>query len=203
MATFEVLLAYGALGFGFGAGSSILPGPCGLAVLDAALRRGLPRALATSAGSALGDVTYASLGILGIGRLLAQHPDAIALLQALGGVALVAFGLASVSRRPPARATAGTLGGFVVGYLTLLANPGAFVTWVLVVGGQLLAAPIAAQWCTVIGIGAGTFCWYSATAFLAIRGSRLLASPHVPTFCGTLLVSFGVASLARVIARVV
>ena len=49
------MLAYLMLGLVLGAGSSVLPGPCGLAVMNAASRRSLTRALATGGGAGFGD----------------------------------------------------------------------------------------------------------------------------------------------------
>lgn len=191
------LVGHLALGIALGAGTSVLPGPCGVAVLDAANRRGLPRAIATSAGAALGDFTYATLGVLGVGRWLARYPEVPPVLRTLSAIALVAFGLAYLRRRPTREVAGTTFGGFAVGFLTLLANPGALVTWVVVVGGLLAGAPIEAQWCAVIGIALGTFTWFSLVAHLAVRGRHLLASPRLPAICGGLLIACGIVSLVR------
>jgi threonine/homoserine/homoserine lactone efflux protein len=193
------MLAYFAIGILLGAGSSVLPGPCGLAVINAGCRQGLERAVATAFGAALGDATYAALGIVGIGRVLARYPAVPSVMLAISGAALVAFGLFQLRPRRVRAVRDGALGGAVVGLGTLLANPGALVTWVVVVGAQLADGGVGEQWCAVAGIGTGSFLWFTGVAHLSVRGKHLLASPRVSNVIGCLLVMYGLVSIARVV----
>lgn len=86
------MLAYLLPGLALGAGSSLIPSPCGLAVINAAMRRDLARALAIGFGAALGDFVLATLGIHGLGPLLARHPSVPPVLHAFGGVGLIGDG---------------------------------------------------------------------------------------------------------------
>ena len=55
------VLALLALGLALGIGSSVVPGPCGIAVLASA-QHSRARAVATAFGASLGDAVYAGLG---------------------------------------------------------------------------------------------------------------------------------------------
>jgi threonine/homoserine/homoserine lactone efflux protein len=187
-----------ALGVALGAGSSVVPGPCGLAVLEAARRHGLARAVATALGAALGDATYATLGIVGIGGVLVRHPAIPSVLLAISGAFLIGFGVLSLRGRISHRANrASSLGGVGVGLGCLLGNPGALVTWTVIVGAQLAREPPLEQASAIVGIATGTFAWFSGLARLSVRGdddargtlSRLTA------VASALLIVFGVVSL--------
>jgi threonine/homoserine/homoserine lactone efflux protein len=192
------MLAYLLLGLALGAGSSVLPGPCGLAVMTAACRRSLGRAIAIGAGAALGDLTYAALGIVGLGPVLARHPAIPPVLQAISGVALIAYGLMNLRGRPAATRRP-AVGGLLTGVGLLLANPGAFVTWVVVVGTALAGASPVEGWCAVVGICAGSCAWFSGVAWLTHRGHQRRGDGvlRVITVVSVLLVAGGALSLAR------
>lgn len=199
------MLASFALGVLLGAGSSVVPGPCGLAVMDAARHRGRRRAVATAAGAALGDGLYATLGVVGGGRLLARHPAIPSVLLAISGALLIGLGTMHLRRNlcatPPAPAAArdAVIGGVGVGLATLLANPGALITWVVIVGAELHGASPEAQWSAVVGVAAGSFAWFTGVAHLAARGTQtaLPTLQRITTLASGMLVAYGVVSLAR------
>lgn len=204
------MLLYLVLGLALGAGSSVLPGPCGLAVMNAATRQTLARAVAIGGGAALGDAAYASLGILGIGPHLERSPLVPVVLQAVSGVVLITYGLRHLVGRASGRAGAaprasiararGTIaGGLLTGLVTLLSNPGALVTWVIVVGSALRHATPVQAWCAVIGIGTGSFVWFTLMAVLTRRGSATHGAlvARVTAVVSSLLVAGGVLALVR------
>jgi threonine/homoserine/homoserine lactone efflux protein len=159
------------LGFAGGCISSLPPGPCGLAVIRAALRE-RRHALATAAGAATGDAIYASLALGGIGALLAEHPSIGPALRAIGGVALVVYGVASLRGTARDEPAGPSRRGFSTGLGLLLANPGVLLTWVGFVGAFLAnAAPLDA-WCGVVGIGCGSFAGFAVVSRIAHRGGR-------------------------------
>jgi L-lysine exporter family protein LysE/ArgO len=199
------MLGYFLLGVALGAGSSVLPGPCNLAVLEAALRHGLRRAIATGVGAALGDFIYAALGIVGIGALIARHPAVPPVLLAVSGAMMIGYGLATLRRArhratalPESRARPEAMGaGLGVGLATLLCNPGALITWVVIVGSQLAGAGPIEAWSAVVGIGTGSCAWFTGVAHLAAHGQRLLPLQRVTHVVSCLLVAYGVVSIAR------
>lgn len=200
------MLVYLVLGVALGAGSSVLPGPCGLAVINAATRQTLARAVAIGVGAALGDATYASLGLLGVGPHLERYPLVPAALQAVSGMVLIGYGLHHLLRRAGAtprpviaRDRSSVSGGVLTGLVTLLCNPGALVTWVVVVGSALRNATPAQAWCAIIGIGSGSFLWFTLMATLTYRGSAAHGAlvARVTAVVSSLLVAGGVLSLVR------
>lgn len=203
------MLAFILLGLALGAGSSVIPGPCNLAVMNAAVRYTLGRAIATAFGAALGDATLAGLGILGLGPVLARHPAVPPVLHAVSAVALIAYGLANLRPRPPQAPSRDltsprgrALRGIGVGLATLAgANPAAVVTWLVVVGSLLPGASTVHGVCTVVGIGAGSFAWFALIACVTRRYTR--ARCHrlgsIATVVSSMLVLYGVVSLGRIL----
>jgi threonine/homoserine/homoserine lactone efflux protein len=192
------------LGLALGAGSSLLPGPCYLVVL-AAGRRGWPRALGTGVGAATGDATCATLGVVGLGLLLARHPWAPAALRGCGGVALIGFGLRHL-RRPDRAPVAGraavpgasrreALHGFARGLATVLLNPGALITWVVLIGGLRGGAPGADAAALIAGVGLGSLASYAVVARIGVAGGR---AADLGAIVSRLLVVVGALTLARV-----
>jgi threonine/homoserine/homoserine lactone efflux protein len=202
-----IVLAYLLIGLSLGAGSSVLPGSCGLAVMNAASREGLRRAIATGVGAAVGDVFYATLGILGVGPFLASHPALPPILQAASGAMLVGYGVHHLRARGapangttgPAREDVGIARCFVVGLATLLGNAGAMLTWIVIVGSVLPRTPALEAWMTVAGIGAGSASWFSMMAVLTHRGRARFAVlvARLATAVSCLLVASGVVALVR------
>jgi threonine/homoserine/homoserine lactone efflux protein len=196
------MLAYWLLGFALGAGSSVIPGPCGLTVMHTATRTGLRRAVATAIGAGLGDLAYATLGVFGVGHMLARDRGLVSLMLALSGIVLITYGVMCLRWRPSRlRRTPHLLGGLAIGFATLLSNPGSLVTWSAVVGTELSDAPWGHKLCAVVGIGVGSMMWFSLVAYVSARGTSYLGkSLHriVPVF-GGLICAYGVASLARAV----
>ncbi len=191
-----------ALGVALGVASSVVPGPCGLAVLAAARDHGLARAVATAFGAALGDALYATLGIVGIGSVLARHPAIPSVLLAISGAFLIGFGVMSLRGRSTAGAArASSLGGVGVGLGCLLGNPGALVTWTVIVGAQLAGASPLEQASAIAGIATGTFAWFTGLARLSARGDHgaLGNLPRLTAVASALLIAFGVVSLTRAV----
>ena len=182
------------LGLVLGAASSVPPGPCNLAVVDA-LARSRRRAVATGLGAALGDAIYAALGVIGLGRIITAERWIPPTLQLLGGVAIVAAG---VSRLRPGRAAASPgRGGFARGLALDLGNPATFVTWVLLVGAFLSGASAGGAALAVAGIGLGSFGWYLALAHTRLSPHRLIAPLGALAVCG------GGLTIVRAVAALV
>ncbi len=206
------MLAYLVLGLVVGAGSSVIPGPCGLAVIRAATQRGLRRALGVALGAAGGDLTYASLGVLGVGPLLARHPALPPVLQAVSGMVLVGYGLRHLRGRAPTGSVDATdrqgddrgghrgevIRGLALGGATLLANPGAMLTWLVVLGSLLTGASTVEGLATAAGIGCGSCAWFVLMALVSHRGrNRGPLVARITALVSSVLVTAGVLSLAR------
>ena len=168
-----------ALGLLSGAVSSLLPGPCNIAVVATAWRHGTARATATGAGVACGDALYAVLGVLGIASAIARAPMLPLILRVISGLGALGYVLVLVRARPaPARtrrdASARLTSGFGTGLVLVAANPAALLTWTLVAGWLVAGTPVAVA-SGVVGIGAGSFAGYAGVARIAAAAARRAA----------------------------
>jgi threonine/homoserine/homoserine lactone efflux protein len=178
------------VGLLLGIGSSLLPGPCGLAVLAAARQHGRARAVATAFGAATGDALYASLGVFGVGALVQQNAELPPLLHAMSGAVMIGLGYHVLRARPRGAPTAGgARRGFATGLGLLLGNPAAMLTWTVLVGAAGPAS-VPERVALVVGIACGTASWFGLLALaLPVTGARLR---HVTRLASTLLIGYGV-----------
>src|SRR5688572_17106771 len=135
------------IGVAAGALTGVPIGPVNVAVIDAAYRHTMRRAIAVGLGGSLADGLYAALGVLGVSPLLSSYPSVPPILYAISGVVLLIYGFLTARSQPVAPATdAGGSQqviadprkefkeGFSVGLLLIILNPAAIVTWVVIMG---------------------------------------------------------------------
>jgi len=199
-------ILYLIIGLAVGAASCMLPGPCGLAVVGAAYRCRLRRAVGIAVGAGLGDAAYAALGVAGLGPLLNRNPALLPLSQAVSGVALGTYGLLTVrGRAAPAASAAlpepsrGHLRrGLGVGLALVATNPASAFTWVLVAGSLLAGVTPAAAWAATAGIGLGSVGGYLAIAVLTRRGRDTFGAGihRLTRIAGGLVAATGLLMLA-------
>ncbi len=206
-------VGYFGIGVGIGVATCIPIGIANVMVIDAVCRHGTRRALGTSIGGALADGIYSSLGIFGVGPLLARHPAVPVILRAITGGVLITYGavLARARRAPIDRTSdphlaAGTrrlVRGIGVGLGATLLNPSAVVTWVVIVGSHATGVSTDEGTAWVLGIVAGTFAWFLVVMQLARRGQRWLRGDAVwmTRGLGVLVIASGVVTLARIVLR--
>lgn len=122
------------------------------------------------------DGLLISLGTVGIGALVSQHPGLVRVVTWVGAAYLVGFGLFSLRRaaRPAAlSASAPASRGSVV--LTTLAltflNPHVYLETVLMLGS--IANGFDQRWAFAVGAMVGSVLWFTGLGF----GGRLLAGP--------------------------
>ncbi len=178
------IVGYFGIGIGIGVATCIPIGIANVMVIDAAHRHGAVRAIGTGIGGAIADGLYVSLGIFGIGPLLATHPSVPAVLRAITGCVLVIYGVALVRARPVLDVERGgeivqplrgqLRRGVAVGLATTLLNPSAIVTWVLIVGARAIGVSRGEGAAWIAGIVVGTFTWFLVVTWLALRSRRLL-----------------------------
>jgi threonine/homoserine/homoserine lactone efflux protein len=199
-----VVLGLFLFGLALGIGSSVVPGPCGLAVLAAAQTHGRARAVATAIGAALGDAVYVTLGVAGAGRVFAAHPSIVPIIQAISGVMVIAYAAYMITRARVETGTAkpvrgGAWRGTFVGLGLSLANPAVLVTWVILVGGVLGPEPTAGQVAAIFGISLGTAMWFSGVGLLAQRGliARQALLGQITRVVCVLLIVYGGTLLGR------
>src|SRR3954447_5520090 len=89
-----------AIGFAAGALTGIPIGPVNVAVIDAAYRFTLRRAIAVGIGGAVADGLYSALGVLGVTPVLNKYPSVPPVLYAISGVVLLIYGFLTARSQP-------------------------------------------------------------------------------------------------------
>ena len=170
-----------------GAGTGIPIGPVNVAVIDAAYRHTLRRAIAVGVGGACADFLYSALGILGVTPMLRMYAVVSPILYAVSGVVLLVYGLLTARSQPVIPAHQEVLPpavqedelalGFKTGLLLILLNPAAVVTWV-VFTQQItdhLSSPTTLEGILcATGVMVGSFGWFALVAYLTQKGTHVL-----------------------------
>jgi threonine/homoserine/homoserine lactone efflux protein len=201
-----------------GALTGVPIGPVNVAVIDAAYRHTLRRAIAVGLGGACADGLYASLGILGVTPVLRSYAIVSPILYAVSGIVLLVYGFLTARSQPvapahhEAAAAAGVENelslGFKTGLLLILLNPAAVVTWVVITEqiADHLGTPtaIGGILCAV-GVMVGSFAWFALVAHLTQRGKNVLGdkAAWIPRIIGVALMVYAVYLIARAVKYVV
>lgn len=201
------MIEYFLLGALIGAITGVPIGPVNVAIIDAAYRHHVKRALAVGLGGALGDFFYATLGIVGLGPFLMSHTAVPPILYGLSGVVLIIYGALTVRAQPvdPGVGTPVDEGkpyfwsGFGLGAALILLNPAALITWVVIVGSALASDTMAEGWAAAVGVGVGSATWFVFVAYAADHGKKVLGTKAlwVTRVVGILLIGAGIFSLGR------
>jgi threonine/homoserine/homoserine lactone efflux protein len=192
------------IGFAAGVLTGIPIGPVNVAVIDAAYRHTLRRAIAVGMGGALADCLYATLGVLGVTPVLKANPSVPPVLYGISGLILVGYGFLTARSRPvtPASSEAPRApnpskemwSGFTVGLALIALNPAALITWVVILGSILPDDATTTNGLSLaVGVLVGSFIWFSAVAILTHRGKHLLGDKAVwiPRIIGVGLMGYG------------
>ncbi len=196
------------LGAFVGAVTGIPIGPVNVAVIDSAYRHTMRRAIGVGLGGAVADGLYALLGIVGIGPLLLRYPSVPPILYGASGIVLIVYGILTVRSKPldTSETSDGKktgqrhfLSGFILGAALIFLNPAALITWVVIVGSALAHATIAEGYAAALGVGAGSFLWFTFVAYLANHGKKILGARAIwiTRVVGLCLIGFGMFSIGR------
>jgi threonine/homoserine/homoserine lactone efflux protein len=206
---------YMLIGIAAGVLTGVPIGPANVAVIDAAYRHTLRRAIAVSAGAALADGVCAAGGVLGIGPLLKTYPSVPPILSAISGVVLMIYGFLTARSQPVQPATPPSDGsasdsvihrreaiqGFKVGVALILLNPAAIVTWVLIMGSMIEPPTHFHGIVCAIGVVAGSFGWFSLVAHLTQKGKSVLGdkAAWIPRLVGMMLMVYAVYLIVKAV----
>jgi threonine/homoserine/homoserine lactone efflux protein len=192
------------IGFAAGVLTGIPIGPVNVAVIDAAYRHTLRRAIAVGMGGALADCLYATLGVLGVTPVLKANPSVPPVLYGVSGLILVGYGFLTARSRPvtPASSEAPRApnpskemwSGFTVGVALIALNPAALITWVVILGSILPDDATTTNGLSLaVGVLIGSLVWFVAVAVLTHRGKHLLGDKAVwiPRIIGVGLMGYG------------
>jgi threonine/homoserine/homoserine lactone efflux protein len=205
-----------------GAITGVPIGPVNVAVIDAAYRHTLRRAIAVGLGGACGDCLYSTLGVLGVTPVLQTYPSVLTALYAVSGIVLLVYGFLTARTQPvqPARASDTALPvlsqreemwqGFRVGLALILLNPAAIVTWVVIMGSMISEVTSEAPtWIEgilcAVGVFCGSFGWFALVAYLTQKGKHVLGekAAWIPRVVGVALMVYAVYLIAKAVKFVV
>ena len=175
------------LGLAVGYVAAIPIGPVNALVIDTSLRGRFGRAVAIGLGGAFADMVYSQIAASGVAPFVRSQPTLAEVFYGIGGIVLIVFGIVTARRARveleeivvPTRTCTRDLGGaFLTGILVTVANPAAFLSWVMLAGflsgldrmGAIVAG---------FGIFVGTGLWFLGVAWLAQRGRVKLGARSV------------------------
>src|SRR5689334_6997855 len=92
------------IGAAAGAITGVPIGPVNVAVIDAAYRHTMRRAIGVGLGGALADGLYSALGVLGVTPVLRTYPSIPPLLYLVSGLVLLGYGFLTARSQPVAPA---------------------------------------------------------------------------------------------------
>jgi len=203
------------IGVAAGALTGVPIGPVNVAVIDAAYRHTLRRAIAVAIGGACGDGLYSGLGVLGVTPVVRTYPMLESILYAVSGVVLMIYGFLTARSQPvtPAQTDAPRSptpsdemwSGFTVGLALIVLNPAAIVTWVVIMGSIIPeTTPINGIFCS-LGVMAGSFGWFALVAYLTQKGKHVLGdkAAWIPRVIGVALMVYAVYLIAKAVKYVV
>ncbi|HEY0190988.1 MAG TPA: LysE family transporter [Kofleriaceae bacterium] len=210
------MLKFLLIGIAAGAGTGIPIGPVNVAVIDAAYRHTLRRAIAVGLGGACADGLYAGLGVLGVTPRLKMYPSVPPILYAVSGIVLLIYGFFTARSQPvtpaqtdvpaaPPSARSEMWQGYRTGLLLIVLNPAAIVTWVVIMGTMIPEAThINGLFCAG-GVMLGSFGWFTLVAHLTRKGKHVLGdkAAWIPRVVGIALMFYAVYLLGKAITYIV
>lgn len=189
----------------FAAMLAVSPGPATAMVIQSAARGGRSYAVRAMLGDAAGLGLWAVASMLGVSALVVASEAAFAALKVVGGIVLIAYGVAAIRRsrrhepaavhEPRARR-----GAFRMGLLTALSNPKVGLFYVALLP-QFVPAGHAVLPATLLlaGIQISLSCaWYFAIASAVGRARQAFTRrrAQIQAASGAVMIGFGMKVLA-------
>jgi threonine/homoserine/homoserine lactone efflux protein len=199
------------IGFAAGALTGVPIGPVNVAVIDAAYRHTLRRAIAVGMGGAIADALYCALGVAGISPRLQNYHSVPPILHAVSGVVLLFYGFFTVRSQPVVHRPTETprvasssnemWSGFRIGVTLIILNPAAIVTWVVVVARFVPPGTTTDGLVTAMGVLVGSFLWFALVAILTVKGKRAFGEKALwlPRAVGFALMLYAVYLLSNAV----
>ena len=198
----ELLSTLG-LGFLIGLTGALAPGPTLVATINASLAGNWTAGLKVTLGHIVIETAIFFLIILGLASIASPYTMVIAVI---GGIALVIFGIMTISgSRSASLSTApekGAASPYMAGLLTSAANPYFWIWW-LSVGSALLISSLEGGLILavifMIGHWGADASWYVFVSTGVAKGRTILSDTtyhRIMAACGVFLVLFGIYYLA-------
>lgn len=204
------MLTYFLMGATVGVLSGVPIGPVNLAVIDAAYRSSLRRAMIVGLGGAVGDGLYALVGILAMGPILERYPVVSPVLYGVSGAGLFVYALRVIRAQPSAPVSKPRVvpvkerdeslwSGFWLGLALILMNPAAIVTWVIIVGLFMQGVTPAHGLMATVGVTIGSLAWFTSVAHITERGKNLIgeATLKITRVVAYLILGYSIFAMGR------
>jgi threonine/homoserine/homoserine lactone efflux protein len=192
--------------FLIGLTGALAPGPTLVATVTASIRGGWTTGPKVTLGHIVIEALVALLILAGVATVVQGYTHLIA---AIGGCALIGFGLLTIRGASTASLHQGPAdsaqGPVLAGLLTSAANPFFWIWWLSVGSGFLLdqlSTGILAVTVFMAGHWAADLGWFTAVSTGVYRGGEVLPEPAyrmVLRGCGVLLVLFGCYYLSTLV----
>jgi threonine/homoserine/homoserine lactone efflux protein len=203
------------IGIAAGALTGVPIGPANVAVIDAAYRHTLRRAIAVGLGSAVGDSIYAAAGVLGVTPVVQTYPSVLTILYAISGVVLLIYGFLTARSQPVQPAVPASepgasdsvvqrkevWSGFTVGLALIMLNPAAIVTWVIITTSMPAHDGALEGLACAVGVFGGSWGWFSLVGYLTHKGKNVLGdkAAWIPRIIGMALMVYAVYLIAKAV----
>jgi threonine/homoserine/homoserine lactone efflux protein len=206
-----------AIGVAAGALTGVPIGPVNVAVIDAAYRHTMRRAIAVGLGGSIADGLYAALGVLGVTPILKANPAIPPILYAISGVVLLIYGFLTARSQPVAPAATDPpasesvamrremWSGFTVGLALIILNPAAIVTWVVIMGSIIPDGTLTEGIFCAVGVMVGSFGWFALVAYLTQKGRQVLGekAAWIPRVVGIALMVYAAYLITKAVRFVI
>jgi len=192
-------------------------GPVNVLCIQRAIERGFWGGIAAGLGAMLGDGLIALCAALGVGAISGAVEDHRSVIQVVGGLVLVAFGLKLYFSKPrlepvtPVPGSRETLRDFVWDipqtFLLTITNPGAVLGLFAIFGGVSTFVEVESYvdaLTIVAAVMGGSLAWWLALSHLISRFRHRLSLTRLQVInqvAGLLLVGFGLLLIGEIVAK--
>ena len=192
-------------------------GPVNVLCIQRAIERGFWGGIAAGLGAMLGDGLIALCAALGVGAISGAVQDHRSVIQVVGGLVLVAFGLKLYFSKPrlgpvtPVPDSRETLRDFVWDipqtFLLTITNPGAVLGLFAIFGGVSTFVEVESYvdaLTIVAAVMGGSLAWWLALSHLISRFRHRLSLTRLQAInqvAGLLLVGFGLLLIGEIVAK--
>lgn len=157
------ILGAAALGLALGAITGMPLGVINVAIVDAAHARHRAYATGLGLGGASADTIHAALAFLGIGRVVAAHPEWLRAMAIVAACVIIGYAVLAWRRhRQPSAIADGSLArGVGAGIALTLPNPGALAAWGAIAAALWPSASLVEALVVAAGVGLGSAAWFT------------------------------------------
>ena len=177
-------------------------GPVNLVCIDRALARGGWAGVITGLGAVGGDLIYATVAAYGIGVVLSFVSTYEGIIELVGGLLLIVFGVGAIRSNPHVERANGGPSGLhlaVLATFTLtITNPAALFGLLAFFGSiTRFVGPISGFWSTalaVAGICTGSLLWWATLSYLVSHMRTRITDrwlKRIAIGSGVVLIAFG------------